>query len=570
MLHKDHDGAMLKAGPDDGLEEGQFLAYASVFGNRDSYGDVVEPGAFTKSLTDWRAKGAPIPLLFGHNMEDPDFNIGHVVMAEEDGHGLKVLGQLDLESPKGRQVHRMLKGRRVGNLSFAYDVLDSKPAKSAELGEYVSLKSLALHEISVVTVGANRSTAVLAVKGGDATNVTKDEVVMSVSLKDQRAGVVTKAQAIVDGAKAEGVELTAEQAAELDGLVDQVKAFDEQIKASLDSQALVAAVEALGKGIEPAMDQEKGNMNVSTKGRFLGLTGKSGAEAATKLAGQMLGSAGGVKSLTAAGSSVTGVPLVAQSPIELDRVPTSVLEVLGVVTHSTPEYTYLRQTVRTNNAAPWASGNKPESRYAVESVPGKLTVIPHVSEGIDRYTLIDNAALGDFLKDEMIDGLMHAVEAQVLSGNGTGVNMRGVLNTSGVLSQAFTTDLVTTTRKAVTALETGGRKPGVFVLSPTDWEALELARNTSGAFDLAHSAVDRSARKLHGVPVVVSTALPAKVAMLMDLDAVKVDTDTHGLVVEWGVKGDDFGQNASRLLVEGRFGVSVLRPTGVVKIATAA
>ncbi|NKV30739.1 HK97 family phage prohead protease [Rhodococcus hoagii] len=569
MPHKDHGGALLKAGPDDGLAEGQFIAYASVFGNVDSYGDVVEPGAFTDTLTAWEAKGAPIPLLFGHNMADPDFNIGHVVTAEEDGHGLKVLCQLDLESPKGAQVHRLLKGRRIGELSFAYDVLESQPVKSAELGDYVSLKRLDLHEVSVVPIGANRATSVVAVKGDQGVTSKKDEGVMNV--KEQKAAAVAKMRAIVDGAKAAGVELTDEEALEVSGLLDEVKGFDEQIKKSLDSQALVAAVEKLGAGIEPVVNEsEKSGMGAMTKGRFLGLSGKSAKDAAGKLAGQMLGQAGGVKSLTAAGTTVTGTPLVSQSPIELDKVPTSFLDVLAVAQHNTQAYQYLRQTVRENNAAVWEAGNKPESKFTVENVEAKLATVAHTSEGVDRYTLIDNAALGDFLSAEMIDGLRHAVEAQVLNGDGTGKNMLGVLATSGVLTQAFATDLVTTTRKAITSLEALGRKPGVYVLSPTDWEALELARNTSGSFDLAHTAVDRAARKLHGVPVTVSTALPAKTAVLLDLDAVKVDTDTHGLIVEWGTKGDDFVQNASRLLVEGRFGVSVLRPSGVVKIATAA
>ncbi|CAM3214170.1 HK97 family phage prohead protease [Prescottella defluvii] len=567
MPHKDHGGALLKAGPGDGLAEGQFVAYASVFGNVDSYGDVVEPGAFTETLNAWAAKGAPIPLLFGHNMADPDFNIGHVVKAEEDGHGLKVLCQLDLESPKGAQVHRMLKGKRVDNLSFAYDVLDSQPVKSEELGNYVSLKKLDLHEVSVVPIGANRATSVVAVKGDQGVTTKKNEGVMNV--KEQKAAAVAKMQGIVDGAKAAGVELTDEEALEVSDLLGKVEECNVQIKASLDSQALVAAVEKLGKGVEPVVNEgEKSGMSVN-KCRFLGLSGKSAKDAASKLAGQMLGQAGGVKSLTTAGEAVTGTPLVSQSPIELDKVPTSFLDVLAVAQHTTPVYQYLRQTVRENNAGVWKAGNKPESKFTVENVNGELSVVAHLSEGVNRYTLLDNAALGDFLNAEMLDGLRQAVEAQVLNGDGTGNNMTGVLATSGVLVQAFATDLVTTTRKAITSLETQGRKPGVFVLSPTDWEALELARNTSGSFDLAHTAVDRAARKLHGVPVTVSTALPIKMAVLLDLDAVKVDTDTHGLVVEWGTAGDDFKQNAQRLLVEGRFGVSVLRPSGVVKIDTA-
>lgn len=151
------------AGPDDGLDEGQFIAYASVFGNKDSDGDVVMPGAFAKTIAEWVKSGDPIPLLFGHNMSDPDYNIGHIVSAEEDAVGLKVTAQIDLEGPKGRQTYRMLKGRRVRQMSFAYDEIDSGPA--VHDGDHVwELRELKLYEVSVVTIGANEDTEILAVK----------------------------------------------------------------------------------------------------------------------------------------------------------------------------------------------------------------------------------------------------------------------------------------------------------------------------------------------------------------------------------------------------------------------
>ena len=53
----------IKAGPDDGLADGQFTAYASVFGNKDSYGDVVVPGAFADDLAAWKDSGQHIPVL---------------------------------------------------------------------------------------------------------------------------------------------------------------------------------------------------------------------------------------------------------------------------------------------------------------------------------------------------------------------------------------------------------------------------------------------------------------------------------------------------------------------------
>jgi HK97 family phage prohead protease len=153
----------LKAGPQDGLDEGQFVAYASVFGNVDSYGDIVTKGAFTKDLQRWEKSGNPIPLLFGHNMADPDFNIGHVIKAEEDNVGLKVTAQLDLENPKAKQVYRMLKGRRINQMSFAYDVVDGS-TENIDGEDVYQIRDMKLYEVSVVTVGANQETEVLAVK----------------------------------------------------------------------------------------------------------------------------------------------------------------------------------------------------------------------------------------------------------------------------------------------------------------------------------------------------------------------------------------------------------------------
>lgn len=162
----------VKAGPDDGLKEGQFEAYASVFGNKDSYGDVVVKGAFADTLTGWKDSGNLIPLLFGHNMSDPDYNIGHVEDAKEDDHGLLTLNQLDLENPKALQTYRLIKGRRINQMSFAYEVLEGGFATrqkdpdddDSDSEEYFELRKLKLYEVSVVPIGANQETEITAVK----------------------------------------------------------------------------------------------------------------------------------------------------------------------------------------------------------------------------------------------------------------------------------------------------------------------------------------------------------------------------------------------------------------------
>lgn len=162
MDSKSFDVSVKAAGPDDGLKEGQFTGYASVFGNRDSTGDVVVKGAFAETLAEWDAKGDVIPLLWGHDSNDPFSNIGSVD-AKEDAHGLLVTGTLDLDNPKAKQVYKLIKGRRVNQMSFMYEILDSSYAELD--GDTVQeLKRLKLYEASIVFIGANQATEILAVK----------------------------------------------------------------------------------------------------------------------------------------------------------------------------------------------------------------------------------------------------------------------------------------------------------------------------------------------------------------------------------------------------------------------
>jgi HK97 family phage prohead protease len=151
------------AADDSTLKDGQFTALASVFNNIDAVGDVVMPGAFTEDLAAWKASGDPIPLLWGHQMQDPDMNIGEVLDASETDAGLQVTAQLDLDNPKAAQVYRLLKGKRVSKMSFAYDVQDGAPAERNGMGVY-ELRKLKLHEVSVVQIPANPAASIQQVK----------------------------------------------------------------------------------------------------------------------------------------------------------------------------------------------------------------------------------------------------------------------------------------------------------------------------------------------------------------------------------------------------------------------
>lgn len=539
-------------------DAGTFEAYVSVFGNVDSYGDVVERGAFAKTLTEWADKGRKVPVFYGHQTADPDMCIGSVVEAVEDDHGLKALCQIDMDSTKGAQTFRLLKDGRIGEMSFGYVTRDSE----SKAGNNV-LKELELLEVSVVPVGANRSTSISNVKTGGGQAVTDqpkdDDMTVKISNKDERNDAMAKADELAVQVKAG--ELSDEGKAELAALVGAVQEFDAKAAKALESKALLDAVAALGG--EPKQDDAEKSAPVAGR-KFLTFTGRKAQGVAGKAAKAMLGGVG-TKALVSSGSSVVGVALEDQSPIEQQRIPTSFLDVLPTKQHTSPTYRYLRQTVRDLNAATWAGGQKATSGVSVESVDGELTVVAHISDGIREYDLLDNAELAAFVEAEMRYGLRHAIESQVLSGDGAGPNMTGVLNTDGIQSQAFDTDPITTARKAITVMESAGYTPHVFVLRPETAEAISLQR-TGDTLDLGNVSVDRAAQRLHGVPFVVSTALLTGKAVLLDQSAVRVDYDAQGVKVKWGTQGDDFGANLIRLRSELRAGVSVLRAGGVVEL----
>ncbi len=154
---------------DDSLEEGQFTAVVSVFNTVDSVGDVVLPGAFKDSLNQWSTKGSPLPVVWSHDWSDPFSHIGYVTEAKETDTGLQVKGQLDLENPKAKQVYNLLKGGRVRNWSFAYDIEQARPGERN--GKSVQeLHQLSVHEIGPTLVGAHKDTDTVDVKA--APNVT--------------------------------------------------------------------------------------------------------------------------------------------------------------------------------------------------------------------------------------------------------------------------------------------------------------------------------------------------------------------------------------------------------------
>jgi uncharacterized protein len=146
----------------DASARGEFVGYASTFGNVDQGGDIVERGAFARSLQ--AKKLADIPMFFNHDHRG--IPIGKWTQLEEDDRGLMAKGSLTLDIPKARDVHAAMKDGTVRGMSIGYRVKGDDVAFDRG-GTVRRIKNVDLMEISVVTQPMNLRAQVGRVKSID-------------------------------------------------------------------------------------------------------------------------------------------------------------------------------------------------------------------------------------------------------------------------------------------------------------------------------------------------------------------------------------------------------------------
>lgn len=160
----------LKFAADEGAQAMRFTGYGAVFGNVDSYGDVIEAGAFSKFLADVKSGNQPWPAMLsqhgGWQMSAEDMTpIGVWTDFAEDGHGLKVTGQL-ADTPRGLEMYKLMKMSprpAIDGMSIGYIAKEWEPRSKPEDPKR-KLKRIDLIEVSIVTRPANGKARVESAK----------------------------------------------------------------------------------------------------------------------------------------------------------------------------------------------------------------------------------------------------------------------------------------------------------------------------------------------------------------------------------------------------------------------
>lgn len=249
---------------------------------------------------------------------------------------------------------------------------------------------------------------------------------------------------------------------------------------------------------------------------------------------------------------------------------------VGTTTSDTVEYA--RVTTQTSNAAPVATatsaaaidgttvtnadgGLKPESALGFTKVTATVRTIAHWLPATKR-ALSDPAQIRTYIDQFLRDGLEQVVEDQIINGDGTGEEFEGILNTTGVQTQAYVTSPIVTIRKAITKARLYGPVTGV-VLSAEDDEAIDLAQDANERF-YGNGPFGLGPNTIWGAPRIVSQKLAAGQAIVGDLRTCVLWDREQASVTVSDSHADFFVRNLVAILGELRAAFGILEPRRLV------
>jgi len=252
--------------------------------------------------------------------------------------------------------------------------------------------------------------------------------------------------------------------------------------------------------------------------------------------------------------------------------PLTIRDLITIGQTNSDTVEFARETSVTNAAAPTAeatgaadgTGAKPESAMAFEAVTAPVRTIPHWLP-VTNQAMADAAQLRTYIDEFLRYGIEEELEDQMIAGSGSGQNFSGVLNATGITSQAYATDVLTTTRKGRTKVRVTGRaRATAFVMHPNDWEAIDLLQDNENRYYYGGPA-QMGNPTLWGLPVVESEAMTEGYTVVADWRLAVLWERMQTVVSMSNSHSDFFIRNLVAILAEYRAAFALIRPKAFVK-----
>lgn len=248
--------------------------------------------------------------------------------------------------------------------------------------------------------------------------------------------------------------------------------------------------------------------------------------------------------------------------VEAATRPIQLLDILPVGRTTMEAIKYMEETTRTHAAAETAEGGTfAESTFIFterSSAVAKITdSVPVTDEQLEDAAMIES-----YLNARLAFGVRQRLDAQCLNGNGTTPNLRGILNTSGIQTQAKGADAaMDAVYKAMTKVRLTGRAmPTHTNMHPNDWQGIRLSKTADGIY-LYGSPAEAVADRLWGLPVIQNDALTEGTALVGSFMPSWISLfERRGIDIQVGFTGTQFTEGKRTIRADMRAALVVMRP----------
>lgn len=228
---------------------------------------------------------------------------------------------------------------------------------------------------------------------------------------------------------------------------------------------------------------------------------------------------------------------------------------------------YVKETGFTNNARPVTeTTTKPKSEITFNMATAPVRTLAHIFKA-SRQILDDAPGLASYINARGTYGLKYVEETQLLTGNGTGQNLNGIVPQATAYAPSFNpTDeqAIDRLRLALLQVVLANYPASAFVLNPVDWARIELTKDSQGRY-IVGNAVSPIGPTLWNLPVVESQAMTAGEFLTGAFNLGAQVFDRMGVEVLLSTENsDDFEKNMATIRVEERIALAVYRPESFV------
>jgi HK97 family phage major capsid protein len=227
---------------------------------------------------------------------------------------------------------------------------------------------------------------------------------------------------------------------------------------------------------------------------------------------------------------------------------------------------YVKETGFTNAAAATAeAAAKPESTLKFDLVSTSAKVIAHFMKA-SRQVLDDISQLKSVIDQRLIYGLAYVEEAELLSGDGTGQHLTGIIPQATAYSAPATLsdlNIIDVMRLAMLQAVLAEYPATGHVLHPTDWATIETLKDDVGRYIIGNPQ-GTAQPTLWSLPVVATQAMTVRKFLTGAFKLGAQVFDRWDARVEVGYVNDDFTKNLVTILGEERLALAVYRPEAFI------